>query len=592
MKPTRLVPLITLDPLLKLDHTHLRSKKEGARARYRLALGAVHGHRGGGANRAQRHPCAFPVRLPVRTRFPRRRHARARTDAAASPAGLLAVDGAGRAGADRRHRADARCHERPLLRGGLRLYQDRAGAGRAVRPRVPRRRRDAGDGGRDHDRHRRCRRHGAQTRYGDGREGDAAGARRRRDVRALGGRLPRRDPESELAKLCHGRDLHRHGRAAHAIGAAVALSQAARSDRAARDPARLAAVAVRRLHGRAGVAVLVPRPRARRRRERAHAGFGRGAVRAGDLALRVQAGDHGARSHGHRPDRDRRRTLAMGALSYGCIERAVNGIKLARFVQISRHLRSTPMSKLSRRDLIAGGTALAGGALIRPRPVRAATKVRLLTNWFAEAEHGGFYQAAATWLYDKAGLDVEIRQGNAQLNGMQLLLGGEADIIMSYDITVLSALEKGAPIKAFFTSFQFDLIGLMTRPDVKSLADLKGRKVYFGANGYSSYWPWLKQRFGYTDDMAAPKGPNLATFFNDPTSAVAGYLTAEPYLAVQRNTPVKFFLFAEQGYPPYANTMATTAAYLKDNADAVTRFTRASVEGWREYLRDPTVANA
>ena len=247
---------------------------------------------------------------------------------------------------------------------------------------------------------------------------------------------------------------------------------------------------------------------------------------------------------------------------------------------------------VSRRQLVHGGAALAGATLIRPRAARAATKVRFLTNWFAEAEHGGFYQAIATGLYEKAGLDVELRQGNAQLNGMQLMLGGETDIIMSYDITTLNAAEKGAPIKAFFTSFQFDLIGLMTRPDVNSLAELKGRKVYFGANGYSSYWPWLKSKFGYTDEMAAPKGPNLQTFFNDPNSAVAGYLTAEPYLAVQRNIPVKFFLFAEQGYPPYANTMVTTTEYLKNNSEVVARFTRASVEGWKDYLRDPTAGNA
>src|SRR5882757_2490842 len=216
-------------------------------------------------------------------------------------------------------------------------------------------------------------------------------------------------------------------------------------------------------------------------------------------------------------------------------------------------------SLMSRRKLVGAGMALAGATLIRSRPARAVTKVRLLTNWFAEAEHGGFYQALATGLYEKAGLEVEIRQGNAQLNGMQLLLGGETDIIMSYDITILNALEKGAPIKAFFTSFQFDLIGLMTQPNVGSLAALKG--------------------------------PNLQAFFNDPDSAVAGYLTAEPFLALQRNVPVKFFLFAEQDYPPYANTMVTTTAYLKDNSDAVTRFTRASVEGWRDYLRDPSAAN-
>jgi NitT/TauT family transport system substrate-binding protein len=250
------------------------------------------------------------------------------------------------------------------------------------------------------------------------------------------------------------------------------------------------------------------------------------------------------------------------------------------------------MANFSRRKFVTNASALAAGTQLRPRPARAATKLRVLTNWFAEAEHGGFYQAQATGIYQQAGLDVELRQGNAQLNGMQLLLGGEADIIMSYDITILNSAEKGAPVRAFFTSFQFDLIGLMTRPDVNSLAEVKGRKVYFGANGYSSYWPWLKQRFGYTDDMAAPKGPNLQTFFNDPSSAVAGYLTAEPYLAVERNVPVKFFLFAEEGYPPYANTMVTTNTFLKENSDAVASFTRASVEGWKNYLRDPSAGNA
>ena len=248
-------------------------------------------------------------------------------------------------------------------------------------------------------------------------------------------------------------------------------------------------------------------------------------------------------------------------------------------------------SVISRRQVVkaGGAAALAGAGLMRA--ARAGTKVRVLTNWFAEAEHGGLYQALATGLYEKAGLDVDLRQGNAQLNGMQLMIGGEADIIMTYDLTILSSFEKGVPVKAFFTSFQFDLIGLMTRPDVNSLSELKGRKIYFGANGYSSYWPWLKQRFGYTDDMAAPKGPNLQTFFNDPDSAVAGYLTAEPFLALQRNVPVKFFLFAEQGYPPYANTMATTATYLKDNSDVIARFTRASIEGWKDYLQDPTAGN-
>jgi NitT/TauT family transport system substrate-binding protein len=230
--------------------------------------------------------------------------------------------------------------------------------------------------------------------------------------------------------------------------------------------------------------------------------------------------------------------------------------------------------------------------MLRPRPARAADKIRVITNWFAEPEHGGLYHAAAAGLYNNAGLDVDLKQGGPQLNVMELMAGGEADIIMSYDIQIMSALEKGVPVKAIFTCFQFDLIGLLTRPDVKSLADLKGRKVYFAANGYSTYWPWLKQKYGYTDDMAGPKGPNLQTFIVDPTSAVAGYITSEPYVAEKQNLPTKFFLFAAEGYPSYANTMATTGGFIEKNSDAVGRFTKATIEGWKAYMKDPLIGNA
>ena len=252
------------------------------------------------------------------------------------------------------------------------------------------------------------------------------------------------------------------------------------------------------------------------------------------------------------------------------------------------------MKQLSRRRVLAGlsGGIAIGGALLRPRRARAATKVRVLANWFAEPEHGGLYHAAATGLYEKAGLDVELRQGGPALNVMQLLAGGEADIVMSYDIQIMAASEKGIPVQAIFTCFQFDLIGLLTRPDVNSLAELKGRKIYFASSGYSTYWPWLKQKYGYTDDMAGPKASNLQTFITDPTSAVAGYITSEPYVAEQHNLATKFFLFADEGYPTYANTMATTSAFIKDNPEAVAAFTRATLEGWKAYMADPSAGNA
>ena len=107
-------------------------------------------------------------------------------------------------------------------------------------------------------------------------------------------------------------------------------------------------------------------------------------------------------------------------------------------------------------------------------PASAAEKVTFLTSWFAQAEHGGFYQAKATGLYDKAGLDVTIKMGGPQVNGTQLLLAGDADFIMGYDIQVLKGREQNLPLVTVASSFQFDLQGIMTHDDIASLAELKG----------------------------------------------------------------------------------------------------------------------
>src|SRR5260370_7470391 len=102
----------------------------------------------------------------------------------------------------------------------------------------------------------------------------------------------------------------------------------------------------------------------------------------------------------------------------------------------------------------------------------AADKVTFLTSWFAQAEHGGFYQAKAAGLYEKAGLDVTLKMGGPQVNGMQLLLAGETDFMMGYDLQVLKMLEQGLPVITVATSFQFDLQGIMTPHHVPVLSAL------------------------------------------------------------------------------------------------------------------------
>lgn len=242
---------------------------------------------------------------------------------------------------------------------------------------------------------------------------------------------------------------------------------------------------------------------------------------------------------------------------------------------------------------MSGGAAVVLESLGRPPVARAAqaTKIRFLTSWFAQAEHGGLYQALATGLYAKAGLDVSIDMGGPQVNGLQLLTGGNADIVMSYDIQVLKAVENRLPVLTIASTFQSDLQGLMTHPGINGLADLRGHKVFIATASRSTFWPWLQQRFDYSDDQAAPYTFNLQPFLADGSSAVQGYGTSEPFEAQQMGAAVKFFLFADDGYPPYGNPLVTTRDFAAKNPEATRAFLRATMLGWRDYLQNPAPGN-
>ncbi|HEY7239589.1 MAG TPA: ABC transporter substrate-binding protein [Burkholderiales bacterium] len=236
--------------------------------------------------------------------------------------------------------------------------------------------------------------------------------------------------------------------------------------------------------------------------------------------------------------------------------------------------------------------ATAAIAVLLASGVAAQDKVTFLTSWYAQAEHGGFYQALATGLYKKHGLDVAIRMGGPQVNGMQLMMAGQADMHMGYDFQVLKSLEQGLTPVTVATSFQHDLQGVMTHEDVRSLADLKGKTILVATAGRSSWWPWMKQKYGYTEEQVRPYTFNLQPFFADRNIAQQAYLSSEPLQAQKAGVKARFFLFARDGFPPYGTTIVATQRMAKEKPALVQRFVRASMEGWKSYMADPAPANA
>jgi NitT/TauT family transport system substrate-binding protein len=228
----------------------------------------------------------------------------------------------------------------------------------------------------------------------------------------------------------------------------------------------------------------------------------------------------------------------------------------------------------------ASATAAVLALTLCSNTANAADKVTFLTSWFAQAEHGGFYQAKATGLYEKAGLDVTLKMGGPQVNGAQLLLAGETDFMMGYDLQVLKMLEQGHPVVTVATSFQSDLQGMMTHDNVASLGDLKDKTILVATSGRTTWWPWLKAKYKYTEEQTRPYTFNLQPFFADKNVVQQSYPSSEPFQAKQQGVPVKFFLFAYDGYPPYGTTMVTTRGFIENKPDVTARFVKASLKGW------------
>ncbi len=240
---------------------------------------------------------------------------------------------------------------------------------------------------------------------------------------------------------------------------------------------------------------------------------------------------------------------------------------------------------------------LALAALLAAAPASAATHITFVTDWKAQAEHGGFYEAKAEGLYQKAGLDVSIMEGGPSVNVPQILAGGAADFgIGSNGFIPFNLARQGVAIKAVMAAFQKDPQVLITHPraDVKSLAQMKGKPIMIADASTVAFWPWLKAKYGFSDTQIRKYTFNLAPFLVDPKAIQEGYLSSEPYTIEQQgHFKPQVFLLADNGYPGYANMVLAPQKWIDKNPGVVQAFVDATSKGWSDYVcGDPRPANA
>ncbi len=241
----------------------------------------------------------------------------------------------------------------------------------------------------------------------------------------------------------------------------------------------------------------------------------------------------------------------------------------------------------------AVATLLHASAGAQPR----LDKVSFGTNWVAEAEHGGFYQALADGTYRKFGLDVSIVPGGPNVNNRILLPVGKLDFFMSANtLQSFDAVEQNIPTLAVAAMFQKEPQVLIVHPDqgVERFEDLRKLTLFVSKEGIASYFQWLKADFGFSESQVKPYTSNAQPFLVDKRSAMQGYVTSEPYaIEKQAGFKPKVFLIADQGFDSYSTLIETRRDLVDKKPDLVQRFVDASIIGWYNYLYgDNRAANA
>jgi NitT/TauT family transport system substrate-binding protein len=247
-----------------------------------------------------------------------------------------------------------------------------------------------------------------------------------------------------------------------------------------------------------------------------------------------------------------------------------------------------------RRTLLAAALA---APLARPAVAQGAlTKVTFGTDWLAEAEHGGFYQALANGTYKARGLDVTIRMGGPQTNPLQQVAAGVVDFqISSGSFGAMAMAQQGIPVLAVAAFFQKDPQVLISHPGTGSdtLEQMKGKPIMIGGATRTGSWLFLKAKYGFTDEQIRPYNFSVAPFIADKTAIQQGFVSSEPY-QIEKATGIKpvVNLLADHGYDSYSTTILTQSKLAHDKPQIVRAFIEASIEGWRSYMDNPAPGNA
>jgi len=251
--------------------------------------------------------------------------------------------------------------------------------------------------------------------------------------------------------------------------------------------------------------------------------------------------------------------------------------------------------RLNRRaalGLLAGPVLL---PLARRARAQSLDKLSFNTDWRAQAEHGGYYQAITAGLYKARGIELDLRPGGPSLNIGQMLLAGRVDMIMSNSFEAFTYVREQAPFFTIASIFQKDPQVMIAHPGTgfDSFEKMKGRPLLISNGSRSTFWPYLRKKYGLSDAQLRPYNFNMAPFLADPQAIQQGFLTSEVYsIAKALGKEPEVLLIADAGFSAYQTTIAISRKLAREKKELIQRFVDATLEGWAQYLEGGPATDA
>jgi NitT/TauT family transport system substrate-binding protein len=209
-------------------------------------------------------------------------------------------------------------------------------------------------------------------------------------------------------------------------------------------------------------------------------------------------------------------------------------------------------------------------------------KLRVKTDWFAQPEQGGVFQALAKGFYRESGLDVEITTGGPGRPVLTGLLASQSDIELSQSDDVIMRVKAGLPLVIIGAVMEHGPLAVMVHESSKvhTFADLNGGTVI--ALPGTTWMSFVKAKY-HIDFQLIPINYSIAEFMAEKNLAQQCFVTSEPYFVAQAGGRARALLIADSGYDPY-RVYVTTRKFMAEHPEQVRAFVAASVRGWDSFM--------